>query len=346
MRRLLTLTLPALVLAALPGGATAQSDDSLRVCVATEPATGGVRGVVLDVVTGSPLQQARVSIDWSGAPVPDERPEQRTDALGTFLFCEIPLGATVVVRGEYMQEVVMGRPVTIATVEGTSVLLSLPAPHIRIRGRIVEAGSGSPIHTAAIRLRGTPLMQTTDEDGSFTFEGVPPGEYDVDVDHLAYTALSDSIVVEAGTNMEVAVRMAPNAIPLEPLRVTVRSLMLERNGFYVRQERGHGTFFTRNDIHRVLRSSDVLRNVSGIQMRPHRSGFGVVPVGRANCGFRYFVDGTRVGPGFEIDDIPPQWIEALEVYKGVSTVPPEFAAFAHENRATCGLIVIWTRNRA
>ncbi|MGH7504930.1 MAG: TonB-dependent receptor plug domain-containing protein, partial [Longimicrobiales bacterium] len=193
----------------------------------------------------------------------------------------------------------------------------------------------------------TPLSATTDEGGRFAMRTVPPGEYDVDVEHLAYTSLADSIVAEFGTNLELLVRMAPDAIPLDPLIVTVRSLMLERNGFYERQERGHGTFITRSDIGRVmpLQSSDVLRTVSGIRLERRRGGFGMIPVGRGNCGFRYFLDGVRVGAGFEIDDIPPEWIEALEIYKGAATVPMEFSPFMREPRANCGLIVIWTKDR-
>jgi hypothetical protein len=46
-------------------------------------------------------------------------------------------------------------------------------------------------------------------------------------------------------------------------------------------------------------------------------------------------------PMLGVDDIPLQVIEALEVYRGPSGLPPEF-----NNRMgnpSCGAIVIWTR---
>ncbi|MGH7507600.1 MAG: carboxypeptidase regulatory-like domain-containing protein, partial [Longimicrobiales bacterium] len=318
-----------------------------RACPATDAATGSVGGEVLDISTRVPLQQVEVTIGWSDAPEPEERPEEETDARGTFLFCDIPAGARVLVRAEYLNEVDLGRPIAVEAGEHAAIQLELDAPHIVITGRVVEAGSGGEIAAAVIRLRDTPLSVATDEDGRFALRTVPPGVYNVDVEHLAYTNVADSIVAAYGANLELLVRMAPDAIPLEPLTVTVRSLLLERNGFYTRQERGHGTFLTRNEIGRVmaLQASDVLRTVSGIRLQRRSGGFGMMPVGRGNCGFRYFHDGVREGPRFEIDDIPPEWIEALEIYKGASTVPIEFSPFMHEARGSCGLIVIWTKDR-
>ena len=67
-------------------------------------------------------------------------------------------------------------------------------------------------------------------------------------------------------------------------------------------------------------------------------------IGEEGRGFRYILDGARVGTGFEIDDLEVEWIEALEIYQGISTMPAEFSALMHDERGSCGLIVIWTRN--
>ena len=40
-------------------------------------------------------------------------------------------------------------------------------------------------------------------------------------------------------------------------------------------------------------------------------------------------------------DLPPQDVEAIELYPGPSTTPPQFANRINAN--TCGAIVIWTR---
>jgi hypothetical protein len=326
----------------------AQAQDLPPESCEVEAAKGTVSGTLLDVESQVPVGGAKVILSWSGAPPARRRQEQRTDANGRFRFCDVPAGARARVRVEYLSEITLGDPVDVTDGAEATVALHVKAPHVQVQGRVVEAESGNPIVDATLRIAGTPLTRTSDADGRFTIEGLPAGAYALHAEHLAYQAVTDSLNVDLGTNVTLQVRMAASAIPLEPLIVDVRSLMLERRGFYVRMDRGLGTFITRDRIDRMipLQPTDVLRGVAGIQLQRRRGGFGYQPVGRGGCGFRYFVDGARVGPGFEIDDVPVEWIEALEIYGGVSTVPAEFSSLMHEQRGNCGLIVIWTKNRA
>jgi hypothetical protein len=82
-----------------------------------------------------------------------------------------------------------------------------------------------------------------------------------------------------------------------------------------------------------------------VRIVPRRFGMSNVVVGRGNCPFRYFVDGVRVGETFQIDDIPSDWIEAIEIYRGPSSVPVQFMLSPSETNANCGIIAIWTRDR-
>ena len=115
----------------------------------------------------------------------------------------------------------------------------------------------------------------------------------------------------------------------------------------MRQQRGLGTYLTREDFadRLPLQASELLRGLAGVQLMRRPDGPGYVPVGRGSCGFRYILNGARVGAGFEIDDIAPEWIEAIEVYRGPASIPIEFAPTGGDYRANCGVIVIWTRNR-
>ena len=60
---------------------------------------------------------------------------------------------------------------------------------------------------------------------------------------------------------------------------------------------------------------------------------------RGMCQPYYIIDG-QYQPGFELDLIPPNDIEGIELYKGSSETPPQF----NRMNAVCGVIVVWTRD--
>jgi len=74
------------------------------------------------------------------------------------------------------------------------------------------------------------------------------------------------------------------------------------------------------------------------QVRFQRSALGP----RGDCPPQYWVDGMRVEQA-SADEFPPNDIEALEIYAGQATIPPQFAPRAVQAVKTCGVIVIWTR---
>jgi hypothetical protein len=63
-------------------------------------------------------------------------------------------------------------------------------------------------------------------------------------------------------------------------------------------------------------------------------------VARNNCPPQYYVDGMQV-TGFNIDDMPPGDVEAVELYAGSAGLPPEFNRM--RSTAICGSVIIWTR---
>ncbi|MCJ7627914.1 MAG: TonB-dependent receptor plug domain-containing protein, partial [Longimicrobiales bacterium] len=127
--------------------------------------------------------------------------------------------------------------------------------------------------------------------------------------------------------------------------------------FKRRVETGLGIYITRDEVEarNPLLVSDLLREVPGLDLQA--SGYGSRPSVRMvratgmNCVTQIFVDGflmngrafspTGFNPtDFRIDDVvSPRSVEGIEVYRGLSTVPPEFL----NPDADCGVIAIWTR---
>jgi hypothetical protein len=211
----------------------------------------------------------------------------------------------------------------------------------------VEEGGARGIGDVVLHIEGSEVRVVSAADGSFQLPPMPPGVYVLTTSHVAHGERRDTIAVEHGSVLRYTISLTESAVPLRPIEVVVRSELLERRGFYQRQQNGTGAYLTRSSWQDRSpgRPSDILRRVSGVRIVPARGGLGTVLVSRGNCPFRYVLDGTPVTSTFQLDDIPVGWIEALEVYRGVAGLPLQFTASPGTDNANCGVIVVWTRDR-
>jgi hypothetical protein len=224
------------------------------------------------------------------------------------------------------------------------------APAVFVRGTVLDQQTGAPVMNVVVRIDNTPFSALTDAQGRFYFQEVPAGDYTLRADHIAYAAAITKLEVRA-YDLDVEVRLSPEAIPIHGIIVTALSRRLEAVGFYEREKRGIGTFIDRRQIEKmkVQASSDLLRGVPGLRLVPQATRRNVPPNqmrGRGNCRYKYIVDGSRTLPDFDIDFVAPYGIEGLEVYAGLSEVPATFRAHATPDggQAICGVIAIWTRD--
>jgi hypothetical protein len=298
-----------------------------------------VVGRLVDTGTRLPLQEARVVVEWGRT-----KAEVESDADGVYRACDLPAGQRVRVTASF-GSASDNRDVELASAETHQVDLELDAPRSRAAGRVVEHGTSRGIEAAELRIPGSDVRAVSGPDGNFQLPDVPAGRYPLETSHIGFGTRTDSVEVRYGAIMRYTIGLAVDVIELDPITVAVRSLMLERRGFYERRDRGFGRYLTRQDWddRALIHSSDVLRTVPGVRIMPRRAG-GYLVLDRTNCAYRYVVDGVRVSEGFNIDDIPPDWIEALEIYAGSATIPPEFRMSPFTARSNCGVIVIWTRD--
>ena len=75
-------------------------------------------------------------------------------------------------------------------------------------------------------MTGIPRCQRpSGDDGKFRFSSVPPGEYTLLVSHIAYGERADMVSVGDAMAVNVTVGMSPEPIALDPIEVSVESIV-------------------------------------------------------------------------------------------------------------------------
>jgi len=207
--------------------------------------------------------------------------------------------------------------------------------------------AGRPLEGAQVEVVGTSLRGNTDESGRVALLAVPPGSAILRVRHLGFGELTIPISVTPGTFADGHYRMKAVATDLRQVVVRASELKPERyaktgrfDDFYRRRASGMGTYLTREDIdsRQAQKPEDLIRMVTGIRIRYR----GMTPfIQFLRCdNVNVYIDGNRSHDGFrDYFALSPLDIEAIEVYHGIATVPPEFSPEPND----CAAIVVWTR---
>jgi hypothetical protein len=211
----------------------------------------------------------------------------------------------------------------------------------------VTDSAGKPLSGAEIQVVGTSLRGNTDDAGRVALLAVPTGKAVLRVRRLGYSELTIPISVTPGVMPESRYKLKPVATDLTKVVVTGRYMVPDRyagttrfDGFYRRRAEGLGTFFDREfiDARRAQKSEDLLRMVNGIRIT-YRGYTPMVKFARCEQ-YNVFIDGIRSHDGLlDFNSLSPLDIEAMEVYRGMSEVPPEFSP----RPSDCAAIVVWTR---
>jgi len=229
-------------------------------------------------------------------------------------------------------------PVLISAVIASGVQAqNLPAVLI---GTVRDTG-GTPVARAQVSLMG--ILGISDSVGRFVLQGLPAGAARFSVRRLGYEPLALAVELEGGRTDSLHVVLA--VLPVDLPGVITEANAIERlrlSDFYRHRQVGNGAFFNRKelDAKRAQRISDVLRRLPGVRIIPDRNGRSQLRMARSNCTPDFWIDGQRA-PFLNVDDLPLGDLEALEVYRGASGIPPEY-----NNRMGnpgCGAVVIWTR---
>jgi len=223
----------------------------------------------------------------------------------------------------------------------------------RIYGQVTEEGSQAGISNVDITVLGSPTTRTISNGaGRFSLSGLEPGEVTLEFRRLGYESRTTTLTVEAGRTVEIYAAMSTRPVELPPVEVEVSSRYLERSGFYRRAQNVSGDRFTHRDIAQLnpMMVGDILRRVGGVTVVSNQVGSGSEATSNrrragdssGRCRLLPYFNGTPT-VSFDLEVVPPEEIEALEVYQGPN-VPIEYVDRMQTAGATCGVILIWTRD--
>ena len=214
-------------------------------------------------------------------------------------------------------------------------------PTARLTGTVRDS-SGSPVALAQLTV--LDVRSLSDSTGRFVLDALPAGSGVLRVRRLGFAPLDVSLLLAEGRTDSVMVVLAMVARALPELTTTDAGAATRMSDFNRHRQSGQGHYFNRKEIEerKVQRLSDLVRRVPGVRLLPDRAGRYQLRMTRTagNCPPDFYLDGIRA-PFLNVDDVPLNDIEALEVYRGNSALPPEFNS--RLGNPSCGAIVIWTR---
>ena len=227
-------------------------------------------------------------------------------------------------------------PLLLAASCALMFLVSPAAIHAQtVDGTVIDADDGTPIAgvdlTLADAVGSIRASTVSDTVGRFTLQAPEAGEYTLSASRLGLAAADLELRLAEGERVTVEVQLGPDPVAVEPVQVVGRRHRPARLRAFderVAESRrlGRGHVYTRADIERI-------QPVAARQLL-----FGVP--GRQRCAFEVFSDGLPIGAGEEaMDQLPyPDQLEGLEVYRGVTQIPPQYYRYG-----ICGVVLAWTR---
>jgi hypothetical protein len=336
------------------------------------PETGAIVGYVLSAETESPLAGVTIAMAWSELgfdrakvrPIKQERTVSVvTDEGGWYRLCGVPTGTWLSMQ---LQHGGRSGPVLRTHLGDTLGLtvryLSFSASTARAAADTTSAGrdradaaplsgtarlsgfvlgpDGAPLAQADVRVRGTVASTRTDAQGSYTLAALPAGTQMLVVRHVGYAIAETSVELREGKTTTSTIRLERIIVNLDSVRVVATRTRYPE--FAVHQKFNIlGRMLGPEELARlhVTSTSQIVARIPSFRISGEGPQAKVLDargqVSLSRCAANIVVDGAE---GFEINDVAPNEIGAMEVYPAG---PPLYPL---EYRAGCGgLIIIWTK---
>jgi len=164
-------------------------------------------------------------------------------------------------------------PSTAAPPPIATPLTAPPAATGTVRGRVIDGQSREAIGGAEVAVVRSRLHAYTDDDGRFILEHVPAGACTLSVARMGYVLLRRELMIVAGVETRLELRLTRNAVPLEQVTVTPGSFSFMGQGAGTRQT------MSREDVEAVPQiGDDIFRAVNrlpGLASNDYAAHFGI-----------------------------------------------------------------------
>ncbi|WP_438448238.1 carboxypeptidase regulatory-like domain-containing protein [Gorillibacterium sp. sgz5001074] len=193
-------------------GAIVAAEATTTINFVLQPSPGAVTGVVINALTGTPIISANIEIrivSVNGAVLQTTF----TDPNGIYLVTDLPPGSYGVVASAINFQTEAASLVVEPNVTQTVNLALQPNPGA-ITGSVLDAVTQAGLAGATVKV--TDLnsvlvgLALTDSQGSFTVEGLRPGQYTVSAIQDGYQHNLIGAVVQSGLTTPVVLNLQPN----------------------------------------------------------------------------------------------------------------------------------------
>jgi len=266
---------------------------------------------------------------------------------------------------------------TASFVVATSIIPLAASAQIVVRGVLYDDATGVPIRGTVMLVNpatdAAVVHAATDSLGWFDLQ-TANGVYQIAAVRPGYkSVLSAPVTFQNGERVTIRLPIAMDGDPQHHIGVVehvrpgdkaAKAAEAQRttsmSGFEARRATGTGVHFDRARLEKSNYSTlgEFLRSVPGISMRDPGSGSSMQMTRSENmtassvrsagqtCHIGWFIDGHRMDIPGQSDPVTDglgsmqlSTIDALEVFRGLSEMPAEFAA----PDLRCGAIAVWTR---
>src|SRR5437773_1386676 len=212
-----------------------------------------------------------------------------------------------------------------------------------VSGKVTDGKTSKAIPTASVFLEGTRWRATTDESGAYKLTDVAPGSYTLTASRIGYVRRSQSVMVSAGQETTVDVRLQVSASPLDAVVVTGTMVPTEMKALPTPI-----SVITAEDIQQqnLQRVDQVFRGqVPGAiawEQAPGQDWLSIINVRGASTlasapMLKTFIDGVEAADPTELAIMDPGSVERIEISRG-----PE-ASTLYGAGALSGVMQIFTK---